>query len=118
MENEEIVNKQIGKNIATFRKGANLTQAELAQKINYSDKSVSKWESRNGAPDVYVLMSLAELFGVTVNALAPFQRADLADRHRGVCSVSDFRRFGRMVDIFCLRRACQRYTYHRFIRGF
>lgn len=69
MENEDAVNKRIGKNIATFRKGANLTQAELAQKINYSDKSVSKWESGNGAPDVYVLMSLAELFGVTVNDL-------------------------------------------------
>lgn len=69
MENEEIVNRQIGKNIATFRKGANLTQAELAQKINYSDKSVSKWESGNGAPDVYVLMSLAGLFGVTLNDL-------------------------------------------------
>ncbi|MGN1052154.1 MAG: helix-turn-helix domain-containing protein [Candidatus Scatosoma sp.] len=69
MENEDAVNKRIGKNIAAFRKGANLTQAELAQKINYSDKSVSKWESGNGAPDVYVLMSLAELFGVTVNDL-------------------------------------------------
>ncbi len=69
MENEEAVFKRIGKNIATYRKNAGITQAELARKINYSDKSVSKWESGNGVPDVLVLMSLAELFGVSVNEL-------------------------------------------------
>lgn len=52
-----------------YRKAAGLTQAELAQKINYSDKSVSKWESANGVPDVYILLQLAELYGVTVNDL-------------------------------------------------
>ena len=46
-----------------------MTQAELAEKINYSDKSVSKWESGNGVPDVYTLMQLATLFGVTLNDL-------------------------------------------------
>lgn len=69
MGNEEIVNKRIGKNIATYRRAANLTQADLAQQINYSDKSVSKWESGNGVPDVYVLMQLADLFGVTLDEL-------------------------------------------------
>ena len=69
MENEEAVFKRIGKNIATYRKNAGITQAELARKINYSDKSVSKWESGNGVPDVLVLMRLAELFGVSVNEL-------------------------------------------------
>ncbi len=52
-----------------YRKAAGLTQAELAEKINYSDKSVSKWESGNGVPDVYTLMQLAELYGVTLNDL-------------------------------------------------
>ena len=51
------------------RKNMGLTQAELAEKINYSDKSVSKWESGNGAPDIYILMKLADIFGVTVNDL-------------------------------------------------
>lgn len=69
MENEEIVNKHIGRNIASYRRAANFTQAELAQKINYSDKSVSKWESGNGVPDVYVLMQLADLFGVSIDDL-------------------------------------------------
>lgn len=46
-----------------------MTQAELAEKINYSDKSVSKWESGNGVPDVYTLMQIAKLFKVSLNDL-------------------------------------------------
>ena len=38
----------IGKNITRLRKSANMTQLELAEKLNYSDKSVSKWEQGNG----------------------------------------------------------------------
>lgn len=69
MENLETVNQRIAKNLIRYRKAANLTQAELAQKINYSDKSVSKWESGNGVPDIYIFLKLAELYGVTVNDL-------------------------------------------------
>lgn len=65
----EAVNERIAKNLSYYRKSAGLTQAELAQKINYSDKSVSKWESANGVPDIYILLQLAELYGVTVNDL-------------------------------------------------
>ena len=59
--------KIIAKNLVTYRKQAHLTQAELAEKINYSDKNVSKWERAEGVPDVLVLYELAELYGVTVN---------------------------------------------------
>lgn len=69
MGNTNEINAKIAKNLMLYRKGAGLTQAELAEKINYSDKSVSKWESGNGVPDVYTLMQLAELFGVTLNDL-------------------------------------------------
>ncbi len=69
MENLETINQRIAKNLIYYRKTANLTQAELAQKINYSDKSVSKWESGNGVPDIYILLKLAELYGITVNDL-------------------------------------------------
>ncbi len=68
-ENTVSINNRIAKNLITYRKRSGLTQAELAEKINYSDKSVSKWESGNGIPDVYVLIQLAEIFGVTVNDL-------------------------------------------------
>lgn len=69
MENTSEINLKIAKNLTYYRKRANLTQAELAEKINYSDKSVSKWESGNGIPDVYILLQLARLFGVTLNEL-------------------------------------------------
>lgn len=67
MNNNEL-NQKIAKNLINYRKAAGLTQAELAEKINYSDKSVSKWESGNGVPDVYTLVQLAQLYGVSVNA--------------------------------------------------
>ena len=68
MDNNNEINQRIAKNLIYYRKAAGLTQAELAEKINYSDKSVSKWESGNGIPDVYTLMQLANLYGVTLNA--------------------------------------------------
>lgn len=68
MEKQTEINQKIAKNLIYYRKQAGLTQAELAEKINYSDKSVSKWESGNGVPDVYTLMALAELYGVSINA--------------------------------------------------
>ena len=57
----------IAANISTLRKRAGLTQAELALKLNYSDKAISKWERAEAVPDVFVLASIAELFGVTVD---------------------------------------------------
>lgn len=59
----------IGSNIATQRKRAGLTQAELAEKLNYSDKAVSKWERGDSMPDVLTLMQLAQLFDTSVNSL-------------------------------------------------
>ena len=67
MENNNELNKIIAKNLMHYRKAAGLTQAELAEKINYSDKSVSKWESGNGIPDVYTLVQIAKLYGLTLN---------------------------------------------------
>lgn len=69
MENTIEINRKIAKNLMHYRKAAGFTQAELAEKINYSDKSISKWESGNGVPDIYTLMQLAELYGVTVDTL-------------------------------------------------
>lgn len=63
------VKNTIAKNIAYYRKRSGYTQSELSEKLNYSDKSVSKWERGEGVPDVLVLMRMAELFGVTLNDL-------------------------------------------------
>lgn len=69
MEDLDSLASVFGKNITRLRKMANMTQLELAEKINYSDKAVSKWEQGNSLPDVRVLVQLADLFGVTVDDL-------------------------------------------------
>ena len=56
-------------NLIRLRQEAGLTQAGLAEKINYSDKSVSKWERGEAIPDAYVLKDLSALFGVSVDDL-------------------------------------------------
>ena len=56
-------------NIINLRTGRGLTQAELGAMLNYSDKTISKWERGEAIPDAYVLTQLAEIFGVTVDAL-------------------------------------------------
>ena len=66
MEDIKVV---IAKNITELRKQFGLTQIELAEKLNYSDKSVSKWERAESVPDVIVLKEIADLFGVTLDYL-------------------------------------------------
>lgn len=67
--NDEQLKKLLGVNIATLRKRSGMTQAVLAEQINFSDKAVSKWERGESIPDVLTLMELAKLFGVTVDDL-------------------------------------------------
>jgi transcriptional regulator with XRE-family HTH domain len=59
----------IASNIIDLRTKAGMTQLELAEKLNYSDKSVSKWERAEATPDVFVLKNIGEIFGVTVDYL-------------------------------------------------
>lgn len=57
----------ISENISSLRRSHDMTQAALAEKLNYSDKAVSKWERGESMPDVAVLKEIADLFGVTVD---------------------------------------------------
>ncbi len=66
MEDIKVV---IASNIAELRKAHKLTQLELAEKLNYSDKAISKWERGEAIPDVMVLKEIADLFGVTLDYL-------------------------------------------------
>lgn len=66
---DEKLKKQIGVNIVSYRKRWGLTQAALAEKLNYSDKAVSKWERGESLPDVQILIQLADMFQITVNDL-------------------------------------------------
>ena len=65
----EILKARIGSNISAYRKRGGLTQAGLAEKLNYTDKAVSKWERGESIPDVLTLMQLAELFEIEVSEL-------------------------------------------------
>ena len=56
-------------NLIKLRTGRGLTQAELGAMLNYSDKTISKWERGEAIPDAYVLLQLAEIFGVSVDSL-------------------------------------------------
>lgn len=62
-------NFSIGKTIATLRKAKGWTQVELAEKLNVSDKAVSKWESEAGFPEISQFPALAKVFGVTIDYL-------------------------------------------------
>lgn len=62
-------NKTLGENIAKLRKQNGMTQSALAQRLNISNKSVSKWESGQGYPDITLLPALASAFGVTIDTL-------------------------------------------------
>lgn len=74
MEHEKL-KKIVGDNIAFFRKRSGLTQLQLAEKINYSDKAVSKWERGESLPDVFVLNDLADIFGISLNEFTLMPKA-------------------------------------------
>ena len=67
METINDLKSVIAKNLIKYRKEKGFTQQELAEILNYSDKSISKWERGEGVPDIYILKQIAELYGVTVN---------------------------------------------------
>lgn len=65
----EDMKKIVAGNITRVRTSLGLTQAQLGEKLNYSDKSVSKWERGESIPDVFVLKTIADLGNVTVDYL-------------------------------------------------
>lgn len=68
--------QSIGKTIASLRKSKGWTQVELAEKLNVSDKAVSKWESEAGFPEISQLPALANLFGVTIDYIMTGKTAE------------------------------------------
>lgn len=68
MTNEEL-KKNFSNNLTKLRKANNLTQLQLAEKLNYSDKAISKWEVGSVLPDVETISQIADFFGITVNDL-------------------------------------------------
>jgi len=63
----EELNKIISENLISLRTKSGLTQLQVAEKINYSDKSISKWERGDAIPDVPVMLQLAKLYNVSLD---------------------------------------------------
>jgi transcriptional regulator with XRE-family HTH domain len=63
-------------NLIFFRKNANMTQLDLAEQIHYSDKAISKWERGESLPDVNTLKAIADLFGISIDALISERKID------------------------------------------
>jgi len=67
--------KTMGSFLAALRRASGMTQKELAERLNVSDKSVSRWERDEGAPDLSLIPVIAEVFGVTCDELLRGERA-------------------------------------------
>ena len=92
----------VAKNLAELRQSHQMTQLELAEKLNYSDKAVSKWERGESTPDLSVLVEIADMFGVSLDYLiqedhtpivAPFENKKVQRYSRTVIT---------MVSIMCV----------------
>ena len=82
IQDEQTLRRTTAKNIAAYRKAHKDTQLDLARKLNYSDKSVSKWERGEGLPDVYILAQIAQLYGITVSNLIGEEEPPKEDREK------------------------------------
>lgn len=72
---------KIGKFISEQRKSKNLSQVELAERLNISNKTISKWERGNGFPDVSLLLPLCEELEISVNELLSGQKLEATEYH-------------------------------------
>lgn len=88
---EQIIKQNFARNLLAYRKARHLTQSQLAEKLNYSDKSISKWERGDVLPDVVTISMIAEFFGITVDQLigSKIPKKEVAkDRHLLVTLIS------------------------------
>lgn len=75
--------RTMGSFIAALRKANGLTQKDLAEKLNVSDKTISRWEREEGTPDLSVIPVIAEIFGITCDELLRGERKPAAEGIEG-----------------------------------
>ncbi len=120
-ESDEKLRQLIAENIAYYRKLNGDTQAGLAEKLSYSDKSVSKWERGDGTPDIFILSHIASLYGITVQDLLREKKvAKTRTRHLLISLLSVGLVWLVMTVLFCgaqIFSICDRYAWLLFIYG-
>ena len=75
---------KIGKFIAKCRKMKNMTQADLAEKLNVTDRAISKWETGKGMPDSSIMLDLCNELSITVNELLSGEMIKMEDHDKKV----------------------------------
>ena len=73
----ENVKETIARNLAELRRAHNLTQSALAEKLNYSDKAISRWEHAETLPDIETLCRICEIYGVSFEYLLNKERTEI-----------------------------------------
>ena len=97
----ELLTKAVAENIAALRASRKMTQMELGEALNYSDKAISKWERAEAVPDAYVLSDIAALFDVSVDWILSKHEKDEAPP-RKADHVTHVRRSITMLSFFGL----------------
>lgn len=107
------IRENFARNLAFYRKAANKTQLELAQELNYSDKSVSKWERGDGLPDLEVTAQIASILGVSVSDLISdkLKKRVLITRNKALIT-------GLSVGLVWLIAAILFFIFQLFLQGF
>ncbi|MDE6314353.1 MAG: helix-turn-helix domain-containing protein [Lachnospiraceae bacterium] len=75
----------IGKFISTCRKDKGLTQIQLAEKLNITNRAVSKWETGKSCPDASIMLNLCDILGITVNELLSGERISMYTQFSAFC---------------------------------
>ena len=83
MEENKTPEQIIAENLVYYRKASGLTQLEIAEKFNYSDKSISKWERAEGMPDIFVLKSFADFYGIKVDDFFKEEKQKVSVKRNG-----------------------------------
>lgn len=78
----EEIRTVIANNLMNLRKASKMTQLELAEKLNYSDKAISKWERGESLPDVILLKQIADMYNVSIDYMMQAHTFDEAKKHK------------------------------------
>ena len=89
-------NNLVAKNLVMYRKSKNLTQMELAEKINYSDKVISKWERGESLPGIEALKILADFYEITVDDLISNQEIISENKRTSLVAMKQVKGAGKL----------------------
>lgn len=100
--NDSRIKTAVAKNITELRKAAGYTQMAFAEKLNYSDKAVSKWERGESLPDIIVLKEIADTFSVSVDYLLSEHETAVSPQEKKMSKNKKLITFGSAISVYVL----------------